>query len=179
MLTMETMDDTGREDSYSAPKVTPGEHYQFVLVLVKDSALAATCAAEVIWHNTKIHEASCTTHANILWSNNNAAKFRKIKNMKAISRDIQYRYKVIGHINPIPESKLLMRLKWEKVLKEKDVTAAWFASSENAILTRVHNCQEHLCLLSGGVLCDNNAIEAGNHADKMALDFKRNTLLDH
>ena len=175
-------EERGREDAFPVPKVPAGKRYEFkprhTLVLIKDSASAATRAAEIVWPDTVIHEAECMTHADILWSGNNASKFRKQQNKKAISRDLQYRYKVIGHINLVPYAKVKMEEKWRKERKEPEVADGWFSSWRNSNLTRIENCQEHICPLRGGVPCDNNAVEAGNSADKKALDYQKNTLFD-
>ena len=170
----------GREDRIPVPKVQEGGKWEWVptdkVVVIKDSAPAAANAMGKVWEDYEIHVATCCTHADIRWCSNNSGKFKDRQKSKVVSADIQHCYKLLGHINFLPVAQRLMRKKWMEQLGETSVARDWFNQWGQEKITRVENCQEDICPLRGGIPCDNNAVEAGNHVDKKALDYRKASL---
>ena len=121
----------------------------------------------------------CVTHASIIWFSKNTCKFWNPQGNRPLCiADINYRYKVLGHINFVPYARRLMLEKWVQVYKEPQVAHDWRNVWGSDILTRVESNQLHLSLLRGAIPCDNNALEAGNAADKECLVYKKSSLFD-
>ena len=155
----------GREDRFPVPDLPPGDTYVYdddYIVILKDKAQAATNAISSVFEG-EIHEAMCVTHAAIRWMSTNAGKFNHMPNKTKCINDINWHFKIAGHVNLVPVLLRLMMEKWVKEYGEPLVARDWLASWGEDILTRVQNCQLHLCPLRGGVPCDNNALEDPMH----------------
>ena len=176
------LNDHGCEDRFSAPVVLPGERYVFetpYIILLKDKAQAATNAIKEVFPDSEIHECMCMTHASIIWMSKNTHKFcRPDVHRPECIADLNYRYKVLGHVNLVKVARRLMLEKWVQVYKEPQVAHDWRNSWGEDILTRVESNQQHLCPLRGAIPCDNNALEAGNAADKESLVYRKASLFE-
>ena len=178
--TFHPLNEHGREDRFVVPSLFPGEDYVFDadhIIVVKDKAQAATNAIGNVF-NGKVYEAMCVTHASIRWFSVNASKFHDIANKNRCVNDINHAYKILGHVNFVEVGRRLLMEKWVNVYREPLVARDWLASWGSDHLCRVENCAEHLCPLRGGIPCDNNALEAGNAADKESLVYKKSNLFD-
>ena len=80
----------------------------------------------------------------------NAGKFNDIRN--------NWHFKIAGHVNLVLVLLRLMMEKWVQEYREPLVARDWLASWGEDILTRVQNCQLHLCPLQGGVPCDKQEV---------------------
>ena len=96
------LNDHGRKDRFATPIVLPGERYVWeapYIILLKDKAQAATNAVAEVFPDSEIHEVMCATHASIIWFSKNTCKFwNPHGNRPLCIADINYRYKVLGHI---------------------------------------------------------------------------------
>ena len=176
--TINKLNEHGREDRFLVPVVPIGETYKFdddYIVVVKDKAQAATNAIAYVF-DAKIHEAMCVTHAAIRWMSTNAGKFMSQENKNRCIRDINHAFKIVSHIKFVAVARRLMMEKWVKVYGEPMVARDWLSSWGSDTLTRIENCQFHLSPLRGAIPCDNNALEAGNAADKSSLTYKKTSL---
>ena len=176
------LNDHGREDRFAVPVVLPGESYVWetpYLVLLKDKAQAATKTVKEVFPDSEIHEVMCATHASIIWFSKNTSKFWNPQGNRPLCiANISYRYKVLGHINFVPYARRLMLEKWVQVYKEPQVAHNWRNVWGSDILTQVESNQAHLSPLREAIPCDNNALEAGNAADKESLVYKKSSLFD-
>ena len=174
------LNEHGREDRFEVPSLFPGEDYVYdadYVIVLKDKAQAATNAIADVFQ-AEVYEAMCVTHASIRWFSVNASKFHDIRNKNRCINDINHAYKILGHVNFVEVGRRLLMEKWVNEYREPLVARDWLASWGNDHLTRVENCAEHLSPLRGGIPCDNNALEAGNAADKESLVYKKSTLFD-
>ena len=177
-IAKEALNDLGREDRIPVPVLDPGEKYRFdseYIIVLKDKAQAATNAIESVF-DAEIHVGMCATHAAIRWMSTHAGKFRDHTNKSRCINDINWAFKIVGHVNLIPELRRMMMLKWVQTYGEPLVARDWMGVWGEDQLTRVENCQVHLCPLRGAIPCDNNALEAGNNADKSSLIHKKSSL---
>ena len=175
---MNDLNEHGREDRFLVPSIPIGESYQYdddYIIVVKDKAQAATNAIAAVFE-AELHEAMCVTHAAIRWMSTNAGKFMNKENKNKCIRDINHAFKIVAHIKFVGVARRLMMEKWVKSYGEPLVARDWAASWGCDILTRIENCQFHLCPLRGAIPCDNNALEAGNAADKSSLTYKKSSL---
>ena len=172
------LNEHGREDRFEVPNVDYYVYDTEYVILLKDKAQAATNAIAEVFPDSEIHEAMCAVHASIRWFSAHAAKFVEYGHKNMMISDINHHFKVLGHINFVAVCLRLMIEKWVQYLKEPTIARDWFASWGKDFLTRVQNCQEHLCPLRCGIPTDNNALEAGNAADKEALVYKKSSLFE-
>ena len=115
----------GRQDRVPVPKMAPdGSNWEWnprnTIVVIKDAAPAAANALSNVWPSYDIHVGTCCTHADCRWMSNNIGKFKDGEKSKVFSADIQYKYKLLGHVNLIDEAQRMMREKWSRTLKEAD-----------------------------------------------------------
>ena len=106
----------GREDRIPVPKVEEGTKWELIptdkVVVIKDSAPAASNAVAKVWEDYEVHVATCCTHADIRWRSNYSGKFNDREKSQVVSADFQYRYKLLGHINllPVAQSRLVLSI---------------------------------------------------------------------
>ena len=138
----------GREDRFATPIVLPGKRYVWeapYIILLKDKAQAATNAVAEVFHDSEIHKVMCATHALIIWFLKNTCKFWNPQGNRPLCiANINYRYKVLRHINLVPYACLLMLEKWVQVYKEPQVAHDWRKIWGSDILTWVESNQLHL-----------------------------------
>ena len=173
------LNEFGREDRFLVPVVPPGQPYVWdseYIVLVKDKAQAATNAIAEVFPEADLHEAMCIIHASIRWLSVNSGKFGDHRYKRLCIIDINNGLKNLAHINFVEAAHRLMMQKWVISYQEPIVARDWSAAWGRDKLTRVENCQELFSPLRGAIPTDNNALEAGNNADKHAVVHKKTSL---
>jgi hypothetical protein len=83
------------------------------VILIKDSALAATNACDNIWPDTL--EATCRVHASIRWFSNNKGLFRDVGgNYSKCQYHINWILKATPHVNLVETVLVKILETWEK-----------------------------------------------------------------